>query len=98
MAHRKPGLTYERHVEIGEALNRMQSMLTHLQCEIGNAYPVSGKRGRAYVNIIKALKFVGITRCCLEDNLYDDHPDKANTKIYYGGALAADLTDSESGV
>ena len=82
---RKYGLTLERHREIGGELKEMFNKLIDLTVEVGNAYPVTGDRGRPYIRLSKAHKEISIARSILEDLLYAEHPEDATIDFYYNG-------------
>lgn len=47
MSKRKPGISLERHAEIGAEMARVHDWLVELSCEIANAYPRDQKVVRA---------------------------------------------------
>lgn len=82
MGKKKPGLTFERHQEIGAELKEMYNRLQSLAVEFSHAYPRSNS---AYRELCKATEALGGARSGAEDNLFKEHTDRATTKIYYGG-------------
>jgi hypothetical protein len=85
MPKRKPGLSLERHKEIGKELKQMHNDISSLLVEVGNAYPISGKRGKALKHIQQISNSLIEARSELENLLFQDFPDDATTKFYYGG-------------
>lgn len=90
MSKRKPGLSFERHQEIGNELKRMQRVITSLCVEFGNAYPISGRMARPYKALDKVDKYLSEARCWAEENLAKEHPEKFTTHIYYGNLSESD--------
>lgn len=82
MGKKKPGLTLERHQEVGAELREMYHRLQSLAVEFSHAYPMSDG---AYQELNKAVKALGSVRSGAEDNLFREHRDRATTKVYYGG-------------
>lgn len=77
----KPGLSYERHVEIGQQLFEMQEELTHLVTEIDNAYPLSA---RYSIAIRRAASALSGARSEGDSQLARDHRDQFDPAVYYG--------------
>jgi hypothetical protein len=88
---RKPGLSLERHREIGRELADISDGLVRLAVEIGNAYPRSSNVGRAVSNrtsrsIRPLCRDIDKLRSELEDQLMREHPnisDSELTEVYY---------------
>lgn len=81
---RKPGLSFERHQEIGELLKQMREDIVKLSVEFGNAYPISGPRSRPFKALQKVEKYLDSAKCWAEENYALEYPDKWTTKTYYG--------------
>lgn len=90
MPKRKPGLSFERHQEIGEELKRMQRFITSLCVEFSNAYPLSGRMARPYKSLSKVDHYLSEARCWAEENLATEYPDQFTTDIYYGRLSQSD--------
>lgn len=50
---RKPGITAERHVEIGEQLTDLRAQFAELYREVMNAYPARGARGGIHRTVFR---------------------------------------------
>ena len=79
---RKPGLTFERHREIGLELARIRDQLTELMCEIGNAYPKASEPARIAQTVTRPLDRL---RSTLESRMFAEHQgnNEATTHVYY---------------
>ncbi len=89
MGKRKPGLTLERHREIGAELMRVQRLLVSLQVEIKNSYAKNGTEGRIADKIAAAEKRLLQARSSLEDVMVsevgNEHWDKLRlSEVYFG--------------
>lgn len=88
----KKKISFERHVEIGDELKRTRTFLVTLAVEVGNAYPLTGKKGKAYRALEKAYSSIDQARSELENRMYEDYPQEANTHIYYGESSSSEIT------
>ena len=79
----KKGLPFERHTELGKELKEMRNSVSKMIVEIGGAYPFTGARSRPYHHLNKALEHLDLLRVVLDDEVFREYPDGANTKIYY---------------
>jgi hypothetical protein len=76
----KPKFTFEEHVEMGRMLAAISDDLTQRSTKVGGAYPASSapvKRLRA------AVKALGEARSALDDVLFREQPEQAETTVYY---------------
>lgn len=97
MAGRPKGqISFERHVEIGNELKRIRGLLVTLAVEIGNAYPVTGQKGKAYRALGKAYSSIDQVRSELEERMYEEYPQEANTHIYYGESSLSEATSGKN--
>ena len=79
---RKPGLSLERHKQLGPELAEIQAYLARLQCEVGNAYPRTTKALRDLKRAEDALE---VARRAMENLMFDIDPEmpaEAN-RIYF---------------
>ena len=76
---RRPGLTKERHEEIGPELARIAGRLTTLGVEIANAYPKNGRLSKFAIKMDKALNTV---RSRLDDEYCSLCPPDDHECIY----------------
>jgi len=78
----KPGLSIERHQEIGLELARVRDQLTALACEIGNAYPKASEAGRIAQTMTRPIDRL---RGALESRMFAEHQGdgEATTHVYY---------------
>jgi transcriptional regulator with XRE-family HTH domain len=87
----KPGLSFERHEEIGEELKRITLFLQRLQDELRHAYPTEGYWGRPLTQVNIALEAIIELRNFAEENLYKEHRDTHSKEVllsvYYGPKL-----------
>ena len=96
MPRKKPGLTFEEHVDVGNRLRFLRSELVDLMGLFYKSYPASHKSlGRPHKFIVGALSDIDNARCYAEENLFKDCPDRANFDIYYGGKPYVIPTDDE---
>ena len=79
----KKGLSFEQHQNIGEELFRIREYIVHLCCEVGNAYPITSKKGKAYRELTKAYKSIDEARSELEEMLFKDFTNQADVHVYY---------------
>ncbi|TCC01336.1 hypothetical protein [Kribbella soli] len=80
----KPGLTFERHVEIGKRLLEIRLELMDLLIETSGAYPRTSAFARKLkqaLDRVDAARSAGDSACC------DDEPRKFCTHVYYGHDL-----------
>jgi hypothetical protein len=83
---KKRGLSFDRHKEIGKKLSEIDDYLTHIACEIGNAYPLNIRNGKPFRALGKTRSGFSMLRSELEELFYKDCPDQASKYIYYPGA------------
>jgi hypothetical protein len=76
---RRPGLTKERHEEIGPELARIEDRLITLGVEIANAYPKNSRLSRFAIKMNNAL---GTVRCRLDDEYCSLCPPDDRECIY----------------
>lgn len=77
----KPGLTLDRHREIGVRLKTIRDELMSLSIDIGRVYPLDGKVGRAASRLYGELDKL---RCALDDAGFIEHGDDFSIHVYYG--------------
>ncbi|MEV7808958.1 hypothetical protein AB0O28_39005 [Microbispora sp. NPDC088329] len=80
---RKPRLTFEEHVEMGRALASMRDELLHRHVQLANAYPRSGPPAVPAKKLEEAVGAIEAARTELENALYREHPEMAQTSVYY---------------
>ena len=82
----KPGLTMQRHRELGARLHELREELGGLQVELGHAYPYSSAdRGRPNHWVSKAYYAVDMLRSALDTEMFREHPAEASVDVYYPG-------------
>ncbi|QGZ47467.1 MULTISPECIES: hypothetical protein [Streptomyces] len=79
----KPRLTFEEHVEMGRALASVRDELLRRNVQLANAYPQSGPPAVPAKKLDQAMRAVEAARTELENALYREHPDTAETTVYY---------------
>lgn len=84
MPRRKPGLSLERHREIGRILKEMDQQLASLAVEFGNAYPKTGERSLPHQHLLKARAALSEARNRAENNCAKEFPDDWEVGFYYG--------------
>lgn len=82
---KKPGLSFERHQEIGPELKHINERLRQISTELSAAYPFSGELSRPYKNLRAAVNAVSDARAHLEHNYFKEHRGKAHFETYYAG-------------
>ena len=82
---KKPGISFERHQEIGAELKEMSERLVKLMVEFGNAYPLSGREGKAHSYLSKARHAITDARAFAEETYFREHREKADLNTYYPG-------------
>jgi hypothetical protein len=78
----KPGLTLERHREIGLELAVMRDRLAELGTEVANAYPASGPKGRLGRGLLKLLAQFDQIRSDGENTMCAEH-GRGGIEAYY---------------
>jgi len=84
MPRNKPGLSLERHKEIGQILKKIDQQLASLDVEFGNAYPTTGERARPRRQLLKARAALSEARSSAENNCAKEFPDDWEVSLYYG--------------
>lgn len=79
----KPKLTFEEHTEMGQALASMRDELLRRRVHLANAYPESGQSGVPAKKLDVAVRAIDEARDELENALYREHPEMAQTTVYY---------------
>lgn len=79
----KPKLTFEEHVEMGQVLASLRDELQTRHVQLSNAYPQSGPSAAAARKLQRAKLAVEEARTELENALYREHPEQAETAVYY---------------
>ncbi|MGW5003086.1 hypothetical protein ACWEP8_36145 [Streptomyces hydrogenans] len=79
----KPRLTLAEHVELGRTLAHVRDELIHRSVQLANAYPKSGPEGVPGQLLTKALDAVDKARSELENALFREHSNEAETSVYY---------------
>ena len=79
----KPKLTFEQHVDMGRALESVRNELQRRHVQLANAYPRSGPEGGPAKKLEAAFKAVNEARSELDSALFREHPDEAETTVYY---------------
>lgn len=82
---KEPGITFERHQEIGAELSRIDQILTEISVEFFNAYGLIGTKGKAASELRKAVHAVSRARSNAEDQFLKEFPDTASLDTYYPG-------------
>jgi hypothetical protein len=77
---RKPGLTFEQHVEAGRELAALSDTLSRRYIAVANAYP---KNARFTSSLHRSLDALRRARSELDDQLARDFPAQFDTHIYY---------------
>jgi len=80
MAKRRKGLTFEEHDALAAELFAMRNHLIDVIVQLGGAYPKANPVNR-YVD--RAEHNLDMLRCVLEDHLFHEHPERAETHVYY---------------
>ncbi len=79
----KPKLTLEEHAEMGRALASMRDELISRHVQLANAYPRSGQPAVPAKKLDVAIRALDAARAELENALYQEHPETAQTTVYY---------------
>ena len=85
----KKRLTFEGHVEMGKRLKRLHAELLSIRYALGVAYPFK----LFEPPLLKIDRLLGIIRSRLEDEMFKEHPDQANIRVYYGVEENAEVVD-----
>ncbi len=81
---KKPGFSWERHLEVGKQLKTISGQLLKLSTEIANTYPIQSKATRRAKS---AYKKVLDLRCEMDNVVGHDCSNKTDSelnKVYYG--------------
>ncbi|MER7793565.1 hypothetical protein [Streptomyces sp. NPDC097640] len=79
----KPRLTHEQHNDIGRTLAGIADELTRRIGELGSAYPKSGPASEPTRKLTAARDAVNAARMALDKALFAEHPDTAESTVYY---------------
>lgn len=79
----KPRLTREEHDDMGRTLAGIQDELAHRVTQIANAYPRTGPGSEPYRKLTAARDALNAARNALDNALFAEHPDTAETTVYY---------------
>lgn len=101
-AKRKPGLSLQRHHEIGAQLKTIHDQLIALAVEVLRAYPVKSKAGRAadaFFTIGRGMVPIDRLRYALEDAMFTEHDGQPGCDLHAYCGIADhrlnDLADDE---
>lgn len=81
----KPRLTFEEHDQLGERLAAIRRELQAHSMKLSNAYPRTGRESEPAKMIEEARQLLTVALHRLEDRLYEEHPQLANTDVYSQG-------------
>lgn len=81
MSKKRP--TRDQHTDIGRTLAAIRDELTHRSVQLGNAYPRTGPEALPARKLTTAVKAIDDARWALENALFREHPDTAETSVYY---------------
>ena len=82
MSRRKPGLTYEEHIDYGKRLKSIRKELMNLTTPLlSKKYPKNSKTATRARN---AMKYLDQLRHELDSNLGEEHPDEPDNRVYLG--------------
>ena len=76
----KPGLTFDRHVEIGRCLYRIREELVRVSVELEDAYPLSARFPQA---VNRARVALDRARDAGDVQLREESPDETHVGVYY---------------
>ncbi|GGQ33196.1 hypothetical protein [Streptomyces roseolilacinus] len=79
-------MTFEQHVEMGQALAAMRDELLSRHVDLANAYPLSGREALPAKKLEAAYRAIDEARSELENALFREHPEVAQTSVYYPAA------------
>ncbi|MDX3078522.1 hypothetical protein [Streptomyces sp. MI02-7b] len=80
---KKPRLTLDGHLEMGRVLAGIRDELAHRAVQLDKAYPSSGPESIPHKKVGAALRTLDEARSDLEGLLSREHPDAAETTVYY---------------
>ncbi len=83
---KRTGLSIERHKQVGKTLRETIQLIEKLRCEVYNAYGQGdfGRNGKASASLGFSLRNLEKARSEMEEILFKEHPEEANTNFYYG--------------
>jgi hypothetical protein len=79
----KPRLTVDEHIEMGLALTSLRDELQRRYVQLANAYPQSGTPAIPAKKLEQAVDAIDAARTALENAMYQEHPQTADTSVYY---------------
>lgn len=79
----KPKLTHDEHAEMGLTLASIRDELLHRSVQLANAYPQSGPPALPAKKLDAAIRAIDEARSELENALFREHPETAQTTVYY---------------
>ncbi|MEU2584515.1 hypothetical protein ABZ612_16465 [Streptomyces avermitilis] len=80
---RKQRLSPEQHADMGRSLAAIRDELTHRVAQLANAYPQTGAEGLPTRKLRIAARSVDDARSALDNTLFREHPNQAETTTYY---------------
>ncbi|MEU0783281.1 hypothetical protein ABZ341_17120 [Streptomyces sp. NPDC006173] len=79
----KPRLSPQEHADLGRALAALRDELAHRVTQLKNAYPHAGRDGTPGRRLAAAVHAIDNARNDLDNALFREHPDVAETTAYY---------------
>ena len=79
----KPRLTLEEHDDLGRTLAGIRDELNRRVTQLANAYPRTGPEAVPFMKLRAALEELESARCALDNAVFREHPNTAETTVYY---------------
>ncbi|MFE7837447.1 hypothetical protein ACFU53_15835 [Streptomyces sp. NPDC057474] len=80
---KKPRFTHDEHADMGRTLAAIRDELTRRSVQLKGAYPRSGPDATPAQKLADAARAIDQARSALEGALFREHPDTAETTVYY---------------
>ncbi|OKI99930.1 hypothetical protein [Kitasatospora sp. CB01950] len=80
---KKPGLTHDEHVQLGQVLAGIRNQLGHERTALLNAYPQTGTKSAPAHQLRVAIDALDKARYALENAAFAEHPEEASKADYF---------------
>lgn len=75
--------TLDEHRDLGRRLAGIRDELARIQVQLSGAYPQTGPASLPARKLIKAREVVDEARSALDNAVFAEYPDDAETTVYY---------------
>ncbi|WP_354402658.1 hypothetical protein [Streptomyces sp. PvR018] len=75
--------TLDEHQDLGRRLASIRDELSRIQVQLSGAYPQTGSASLPARKLIKAREAIDEARSALDNAVFAEHPEGAETTVYY---------------